>query len=468
MGSLSKNLYLLPVLGLIFLWTNWACTPPRAKLSEDLVALAASDIIDRSEVRPLPGQLDSVPMFNSNSPEWLKKEGILLSTFPPKDKKYPLAHLNYGFNGRFDIFVHHQTHTPPDLQTFYLGVIVFNPGKKSITLNVLQAASYLTANAPYKVLDDYIENADNKTYSGPGDAAANDVLQGKRHKDFPEKLIVPPGESRLLLNHPMPVKDLEKPINGRSTIIRVRSNGKAYVASLAMFAKKNADGSDRAPTLAEWQNLLNTGNLATPRDKTPTPPDQKGGQLIYSRVAGVASGSRWQAQLTDPNSKDLTLPEIGKSIAYGIATLRGGTLGTQQIQTAKLLVRYPDTAYEAHGNYAVEYNLTLPLYNPSQAIRKVKLTLATPIKEEILSQGGLRFRQPSLDFPFFRGTVRLKYADDRGKSVTNYIHLWHRSGKVLSPLLTLNLAPQSRRQVKVDFIYPPDSTPPQILKIETE
>lgn len=29
------------------------------------------------------------------------------------------------------------------------------------------------------------------------------------------------------------------------------------------------------------------------------------------------------------------------------------------------------------------------------------------IKEDKLSQGGVRFRKPSLDFPFFRGTVRL-------------------------------------------------------------
>jgi hypothetical protein len=429
---------------------------------------APTEIIQQTEVRALSGKLDNVPMFNSNSPEWLKKEGILLSTFPPAGKTAPTAHLNYVFKGRFDVFLHHQTHTPIDLQTFYLGFLLHNPNKKPVTVEVLQAASYLTAKAPYVVLPDYQENNDNTIYSGPGDAAATDVLQGKRQSDFPEKIVIPAGESRLLLNHPMPVTGLEKPINGRSTIARLRSDDRVYAASLAMYAKKNKDGSDRPPTLAEWENLLKTGVLATPRDKTPTPPDQTSGQLIYSRVAGVAEGSRWMAQLTDKDSKDLKIPEKNQSFAYPIATLRGGTLGTNQSQTAKLLVRYPDTAYESHGNYAVEYNLTLPLYNSSTEKRQIDLTFATPIKENKLSQGGLRFRQPSLDFPFFRGTIRLKYTDDKGKSIVRYVHLWHRTGKVLPPLLSLHLSPQSRREVKVDLIYPPDSTPPQVLMVSSK
>jgi len=37
-------------------------------------------------VRPLPGGLDRVPTFNSNSPELVRTGGILLSTFPPSGK----------------------------------------------------------------------------------------------------------------------------------------------------------------------------------------------------------------------------------------------------------------------------------------------------------------------------------------------------------------------------------------------
>lgn len=425
-------------------------------------------VVQPNEVRALPGQLDKIPMFNSNSPEWVKTEGILLSTLPPTGKKAPTAHLNFPFEGRFDFFIHHQTHTPKDLQTFYLGVLLHNPGSKPVTIDVLQAATYLTKDSPYITLQPYLENPNNTVYAGPGDRTVTDVLQGKRQAEFPAKLIIPPGQSRMLMNLPTVVQGLEKPINGRSALIRVRSNGKVYAASLKMFAKKNADGSDRAPTLEEWKTLLYTGGVAGPRDKAPTPPDQKGGQLIYGRVAGVAEGSQWKAQLVDrPGAKDFTLPQPGKAVSYPISTLRGGRLGTNQNQTAKMLVRYPDTAYEAHGNYAIHYDLSLPLYNPTKQPQTVALTLETPLKEDQLSQGGLRFRKPSLDFPFFRGTVRLRYQDDQGQQKTRYVHLWHRTGQILEPLLQLNLPAGSRKQVQVDFIYPPDSTPPQVFTIKT-
>ncbi len=433
-------------------------TPPAQPTSEI--------IVQRHPVKALPGQLDAIPMFNSNSPEWLKNDGILLSTFPPTGKSAPTAHLNFPFQGRFDVFIHHQTINPPNLQTFYLGFILHNPGSRPVTIDVLQAASYLTQDSPYIKLPNYVENPDNTVYAGPGDRAVHDVLQGKRQADFPAKLIIPPGQSRMLMNLPMQVRDYEKKQNGRSVLMRLRSNGKVYAASLAMFAKQNPDGSDRAPTLAEWQALLNAGNLAQPRDKIPTPPNQIGGQLIYGRVAGVSQGSRWQALLVDrPGAKDFTIPQPGEAVSYVISTVRGGRLGTDQNQSAKMLVRYPDTAYESHANYGVEYNINLPLYNPTNQTQKVSITLETPLKEERLSRGGLTFRKPSFGFPWFRGSVRLRYQDDGGKLVTRYIHLWQPMGEVLEPLLQLQIPANNRRNVQLDFIYPPDSTPPQVLTI---
>ena len=109
----------------------------------------------------------------------------------------------------------------------------------------------------------------------------------------------------MLLNIPIPVKTLEPPINGRSTLARLRSNGPVYMASLAMFAKPDAnstDGAERKPTLEEWSQLLTRGEVAGPRDKAPTPPGQAGA-LIYGRVAGVAQGSVWHAFILDPQTE---------------------------------------------------------------------------------------------------------------------------------------------------------------------
>ena len=447
----------------------WLKTANSDRNSAIVAQTTAQEILQANEMRSLPGQLDTVPMFNSNSPEWVKTPGILLSTFPPEGKSVSAAHLNFPFQGRFDLFAHHFTHTPPDLQTLYLGIIVHNPGQQPVTVEVLQAASYLMEpDAPFKQKPPMLENPNGEVYSGPGIRAVDTVLRGERQPDFPAKLVIPPGESRMLMNHPIPVRGLEKPVNGRSTFMGLNSNGKVYLASLAMYAKKNPNGTDRAPTLPEWQQLLNTGWLAGPRDKIPTPPEQVGGQLIYGRVAGVQKGSQWQAQLVDKTgATTLTLPQQGKAFSYPISTLRGGRLGTSQIQAAPMLVRYSDTAYESHGNYGLRYDLSLPLFNPTDQPQTVTLTLETPIKEDTLSKGGLRFRQPPLDFPFFRGTVRLRYNDDRGQPVTRYLHLWQRRGQLVEPLVQLKLNAGEKRLVRVDFLYPPDSTPPQVLTVRT-
>ncbi len=84
----------------------------------------------------------------------------------------------------------------------------------------------------------------------------------------------------MLLNLPIPVKTLDPPLNGRSTLIRLWSSGPVYAASLAKFADQKPDGSEQAPTLEEWQTLLENGNLAGPRETPPTPLDVKKGRLL--------------------------------------------------------------------------------------------------------------------------------------------------------------------------------------------
>jgi hypothetical protein len=427
------------------------------------------EIVQPQQVRPLPGSLDRVPVFNSNSPEVVQTEGILLSTFPPTGKQTANVHLNFPFQGRFDIFAHHiaKATSPEDLRTLYLGVLLHNPSTQPVTVDVLQAASYLSQpDAPFIELPPQTENPLGTIFAGPGDRVMNDILRGRRQSIFPAQITIPPQQSQMLLNLPIPVQTLEPPINGRSTLMRLRSSGRVYAASLAMYAKSNADGSERAPTLAEWQQLLETGNLAEPRDRAPTPPEARG-KVIYGRVAGVAQGSQWQAQLIDsPNVQHLSIPQRGQAFSYGLSSLTAGRQGTNQIQSAPLLVRYPDTAYQAHGNYGIEYNLSLPLYNNTNRPQTVSVSLQTPLKEDELTQGGLRFLIPPATQNFFRGTVRLRYSDDRGLPQTRYVHLVQKRGQAGEPLILLNMPPGDRRLVQVNFLYPPDATPPQVLTIQ--
>ena len=429
-------------------------------------------------VRVLPGKLDSVLVFNSNSPELVQTEGILLSTFPPADKRTPSAHLNVPLQGRFDVFAHHiaKAKTTDDLRTLYLGVLLHNPGGKPVTVDILQAASYLSQpDAPFIDLPAYVDNPRGTVFAGPGSRAMMDILRGKRSLDFPAQIVIPPRESRMLLNLPIPVKQLQPPINGRSTLMRLSSNAPVYAASLALFAPTDRNGTERPPAIAEWQTVVDSGKLAEPRDKTPTPPEQQKGQIIYGRVAGVAKGSRWVTQVVDPPgiqlnnpaTWSLTIPPAGEAFSYGLSTLLRGTLGTGQNQTARMVARYPDTAYQAHGNYAIEYNLTLPLQNLSNQTQKVAVMLETPIKEDQPKDGNLRFLEPLPRQVFFRGTVRIRYTDDRRLPQTRYIHLVQRRGQQGEPLAVMMMKPGDRRLVQFDFLYPPDSTPPQILTVRT-
>lgn len=430
----------------------------------------STEIVQTQPVRALSGKLDNVPVFNSNSPELVQTEGILLSTFPPAGKATPEAHLNFPFVGRFDVFAHHiaKAPTPQDLRTLYLGIILYNPGLKPVTVDILQAASYLSQpDAPFIPLPPVVDNPAGKVYSGPGSRVMSDILLGLTSADFPAQLVIPPQASRMLLNLGIPVKTLEPPLNGRSTLMRLRSDGAVYAASLAKYAPVDAQGKERAPTLEEWQQLLDNGKLATPRDRTPTPPNTDKGTIIYGRVAGVAQGSVWQTELVDnPNSRFLSIPEAGLAFSYGLATLQGGLMGTNQSQSAKMLVRYPDTAYFAHGNYGIQYSLSLPLVNRTNQPQTVTLTVQTPLKSDD-PQGKLRFLEPPAKQVFFRGTVQIRYKDDQGLPGRVVVHLVQGRGQQGEPLVRLNMPPQDERLVQVDFLYPPDATPPQVLTVST-
>ena len=419
--------------------------------------------IAQQTVKPLPGELNEIPVFNSNSPELVQGEGILLSTFPPENKASPNAHLNFPLQGRFDIFAHHVAKPPEpgDLRTLYLGILLHNPSSERVTVDVLSGASYLSQpDAPFVELSSPVPNPAGNVYAGPGSRVMNDLLRDQRQSLFPSTLTIPSQSSRLLLNAPIPVHPFEPPLNGRSTYVRLNSDGKVYVASLAQYASKTAMGAELAPSLSDWQALLQQQDLVTPRDQAPTPPDSNK-SLVYGRVAGVSRGSRWETTV------DVNLPSPGKAVAYGISTLLGGRLGTEQVQSAPMLVRYPDTAYQAHGNYGVEYHVTFQLQNTTARSREVTLTFDTPIKQDELNNG-LQFLDSPFSQVFFRGTVKVSYETPAGKQQSRYFHLVQHRGERGEPLATLTIPPKQQRQVTVQFRYPPDATPPQVLTIHTQ
>jgi hypothetical protein len=442
----------------------------------DSLARSREFITEYQEIRPLPGQFDEVSVFNSNSPEVVKTEGILLSTFPNSGKTDPSAHLNQALQGRFNFFSHHISR-PLEKRTLYQGVIVHNPTSAPVTLKVLQGASYLTSpDAPFIDLPPMVEDPFGEVFSGPGSRLVNTILRGVHHSYFPREIVLPPHTNQMLFSLPI------RTSSARSTLLRLESDGAVYMANLAMYAVPEVPEPEptedekkatplaqpifRAPTLAEWRYLLSKGTLVKPRDVSPLEPGSE--QTVYGRVAGVSIGATWTANIVDtPGSPNLTIPEPGKAFSYPLSSTDTGTHGTKQVQSAPLIVRYPDTALRSHGNYTADYDLTLPLFNNTDQAQAVTVSIQTPLKQDRYADR-LFFVEPPESPIFFRGTVRVDYRDQSGRTQAKYFHLVQRQGQQGEPLVALNLDPGERQNVRVTFLYPPDATPPQVLTIETE
>lgn len=428
-------------------------------------------ITQPQEIRPLPGQLNDVKVFNSNSPEVVSSEGVLLSTFPPNGKSQPNAHLNYPIEGRFDVFTHHISRPASRPRVLYQGLLVHNPTSKTVVVRVLQGASYLNStDAPFIDLPPVVEDPSGRVFSGPGSRLMGDILRGVNHPQLSRRIVIPPYQSQMLFSLPI------KPSSARSTFLRVFSDGPLYMANLAHYEvpqpsedkDENKKITYREPNLNEWRHLVTKGGLIYPRDLAPTPPNiDMGDKTIYGRVSGISVGSEWRARLVDgPKKPYLSIPARGSAFSYPLSTVTTGTHGTQQVQSAPMLVRYPDTAYQAHGNYGVHYNLTLPLINQTNRRQTVAVKVQTPYKENQYADRLIFFRRPQGQV-FFRGTVQISYNDQSGQSHKRFFHLVQRQGQRGEPLVRVNLEPGEKREVEVDFLYPPDATPPQVLTIRT-
>ncbi|HEY9714201.1 MAG TPA: DUF3370 domain-containing protein [Chroococcales cyanobacterium] len=422
----------------------------------------------------MPGGLDDTPVFNSNSPEIVQTEGILLSTFPPAGMKAPGAHLNFAFDGEFEVFSHHINNSFKNKhsRTLYLGLLVNNPTDRAVKVRLLEAASYLSVpDAPFVKLPPLAPNQKGKIYAGPGDRVMDDFLRGKSQSStvhWPGSITIPAHQSRLLYCLPVPDNEPTPHINGRSTQIRLKSNGKVYLANLALFAPRDEGGRERPPTLGEWQEILVQGDLCGPRENAATAPDVKG-KLVYGRVSGVNRGAVWTARIPEgKNREDRFLPVApDTSISFPISSVQAGTLGTGQVQSAPMMVRYPDTAYAAHGNYGVHYVIHLSLVNASLKDEQLSLYLQTPLKTD-QARPYLEFYEKPVTKVFYRGTVRVAYRKGIFSGKSKDIHLVEDRGDRSQPLAQFDLPRGRREHLRVELFYPPDSTPPQVLTLKSE
>ena len=153
------------------------------------------------------------------------------------------------------------------------------------------------------------------------------------------------------------------------------------------------------------------GHLS-PREHQPTPRGAKG-RMVYSRVSGVQIGSIWtrhdhrsrQALSVCQPRPDLLADRLAR--AWQPRHWPGADGGAQAF--------YPGTAWAAHGNYGVEYNLAIPLRNTSSKPVQLELAFESPMKAD-QAQGGLRFNPEPGKSVMFRGTVEVGGLDGAAAS----------------------------------------------------
>lgn len=449
----SKSLPLLSILLISALfggsvWSKAACEP----------------VVESVSLRRLSGKLDHIYMFNSNSPEIVGGEGILLSTLSPVAKEYPEAHLDHVFHDRFAVFMHHiNKQTAPETteakSLLRLCLYAVNESNKEAKLVPLKRATYLSQpDAPFAPRESLLSDPEGRFYSGPGDRVTRDFLFDQAAA--PQAITIGPHGTKLVEDLTVPVAGLRPASNGRSYLGYFQTNRPLRLVLLSSFTK---DGEAPAPIDPIEPALADKANLVGGREgtlKPPTPPLAKG-YLIYGRVAGVQIGS----EIVAHQSIDL---REGKSLKVGlpISSLRGGTYGTGQVQTARMARRYSDTAYGAHGNYGVHYLVKLNLKNHGKSPRKVAISFNCPLKESGLKpKNSVTFLSPCEKNVFFRGEVALTEEQFPGKR-----EVWHlvlhkgERGKVLSEV---SLDPYEAKAVDFELYYPADATPPQLLMVES-
>ena len=454
MAASTVSLSIAPPLALAAGQTSSSNTAEEGK-SDDV-----GPMIRHQEVRSLPGGLDQMLVLNDNNPELISGEGILVSTFPQNPG------LNLALNGRFDLFSHHVYAGTPDRldSTLWLAVIAQPATDQAVTLELLggstalsQAVNKEQTASPFLPLPALMAESGTPISSGPGSRVAGDLLRGDSAAELPRQWTIQPGSATPLVVLPIPVAGLDPLLNGRNLQMRLHSSGPVHVATLAAFGD-----SRQAPNAAHWQTLLNESQQS-PKEHGPTPRGAKG-RIIYSRVSGVQIGSTWRAQLIDPGSNHLDLSAT--PVSWPISSLVNGDLQTGQIQTAELEAFDPGTAWAAHGNYGVEYDLTLPLRNTSAETRIVAIALESPDKNRSTNQQ-LAFSRTEGGPVMFRGPIEVTGLDghDGQRSGPRRFHLVLRRGQEGPELGQVSLGPGESRRVRVRLVYPADATPPQVLSL---
>ena len=396
-------------------------------------ALAYVALMSGQKAKPLHGSFNRVPVLHSNQPEIVKGPGILVTTSPgtaiAAESNRPLRNATYTFNGDFGVHMHHKYY-PADSKKLggrkqrgllTLGLIAINPGDQPVTLKFSSGSVKNSFEAPYlpNNLMGVKPLGKRPWNTGPGDATAVQMLREELDRKLRASIVIPARSKRVVISTDLPARGIA---NG---LLQGRSDGPFQLAVVAAEDNRNEQA-----LLA----VLRQGRLAPGRIYLNQIREIQTGK-VFSRVAGVAIGDRYNASVDhNLNQGPLHVPLTSTSRHH---------FGTGDVQVNPLTSRMIDSALNNVGTYGVRYDVTMNLKGRGAH----QLVLSHPVVSG------------KKQFTAFRGSIRIQQGD-----AVEEVHVGLRAGESLA-LTDLRLTPGRSQPVNVSLVYPADATPGHLLSV---
>ncbi len=390
-------------------------------------------LMSGQRAKPLQGSFNKVPVLHSNQPEIVKGPGILVTTAPgtaiAAESNRPLRNATYTFNGDFGVHMHHKYY-PSDLRKLgglkdrgllSLGLIAINPGDQPVTLEILRGSVKNSFEAPYlpNNLMGVKPLGKRPWNTGPGDATAVQMLREELDRRLRSSIVIPAHSKRVVISTDLPARGIA---NG---LLQGRSDGPFQLAVVAAEENQNEQA-----LLA----VLRHGRLAPGRIYLNRIREIQTGE-VFSRVAGVAIGDRYDASIDhNLNQGPLHVP---------LTSTSRHNFGTGDVQINPLTSRMIDSSVNNVGTYGVRYDVTMNLKGRGAH----QLVLSHPV---------VSGKKP---FTAFRGSIRIQQGE-----VVEEVHVGLRAGESLA-LTDLRLTPGRINSVNVSLVYPADATPGHLLSV---
>ncbi|HJN35095.1 MAG: DUF3370 family protein [Prochlorococcus sp.] len=385
------------------------------------------------QARPLKGRFNNIPVLHSNQPEIVGGPGILVNSAPGSaiatETNRPLKNASFTFNGEFGVHVHHKYY-PKDTSKLggtrargllTVATIAINPGGKPVTLTFEKGSVKNSFEAPYHPnhLMGVKPLGPRPWNTGPGDATSVQMLRSQLDRKLTEMIVIPPGGRKVIFSTMLPARGIA---NG---LLKGKSDGPFQMAVVA------AEETNRNRDLIA---VLDSGRLAPGRIYLKRIREIESGR-VFSRVAGVALGDRYQASIRhDLQQGALHVP---------LTSTHKHNFGTREVQVNPLTTRMIDSAVNNVGTYGVRFDVTMHLHGSGPH----QLVMSHPVVS-----GKKRFTA-------FRGSIGIESHEGYKE-----VHVGLRSGESL-PLSDLTLKAGVVNPVKVSLVYPADATPGHLLSV---